>query len=791
MKRFLLAATVMLCMTAVVAQSSLQGKVTDAANSHPLVGASVSYAGRVETTDRDGLFTITCVPGSRLTISFIGYEPYQQVIKNCAGQLNIALVPVSSRLNDVEITATSNQNKSILFQPASITKLNATELKRGTGLFLDDAINTSVPGVTMQRRTVSGGQQFNIRGYGNGVRGTNGPQSNFDGQGYKVYLNGIPLTDAEGITLMDDIDFGSIGNVEVVKGPAGTLYGLAIAGVVNLKTVRPPSGSTSIGQETVVGSYGLLRSTTAFQTGTDHSSLLVNYGYQESDGYMAHTRSTKRFMNLSGEFDISAKQTINIYAGHTRSYDARGGELTIAQYNSGDYSGNPAYIKNSAHTHVSSFRGGVGHTYRFNNHISNTTTVFGTGLASDVSSAGGWTDKNPVNYGLRSVVDMRFALGDAYTLSGITGVETQSQYAETLSYTMAANPDDPAGPNIITSTRSNQYTRTGTLNYFTEWTLSMPHDLSFTAGLGNSTMRIELNDRVYAANKPSHFEKKYQDMLAPHVAVNKVFNKALSLYASYSKGFKAPVSAYFFIPYATGVNNTGIVNTGLKPEEGTQYELGTKGAVLKEKLNYQLAVFKTKFQNKMAAVAVPNATNTATLYSYIVNSGGQDNKGLEAAVRYTAYEKESGFFRMIRPFANLTYSDFTYDKYKFQFSGTQAPVDYDGNPVAGVAKWMANLGLDWTMAYGLYANAVFNYKDPVNITLDGANRASAYHLINARLGIRQNIAAHFDLDAYVGGTNLTGEKYYYMIFVNQLPDAYLPAPKNSLFFGGLNLKYNF
>ena len=278
MKRFLLAATVMLCMSAVVAQSSLQGKVTDAANSHPLVGASVSYAGRVETTDRDGLFTITCVPGSRLTISFIGYEPYQQVIKNCGGQLNIDLVPVSSRLNDVEITATSNQNKSILFQPASITKLNATELKRGTGLFLDDAINTSVPGVTMQRRTVSGGQQFNIRGYGNGVRGTNGPQSNFDGQGYKVYLNGIPLTDAEGITLMDDIDFGSIGNVEVVKGPAGTLYGLAIAGVVNLKTVRPPSGSTSIGQETVVGSYGLLRSTTAFQTGTDHSSLLVNYG---------------------------------------------------------------------------------------------------------------------------------------------------------------------------------------------------------------------------------------------------------------------------------------------------------------------------------------------------------------------------------------------------------------------------------------------------------------------------------------------------------------------------------
>ena len=73
---------------------------------------------------------------------------------------------------------------------------------------------------------------------------------------------------------------------------------------------------------------------------------------------------------------------------------------------------------------------------------------------------------------------------------------------------MAANPDDPAGPNIITATRSNQYTRTGTLNYFTEWTLSMPHDLSFTAGLGNSTMRIELNDRVYTLNLKKYMEEQ-------------------------------------------------------------------------------------------------------------------------------------------------------------------------------------------------------------------------------------------------------------------------------------------
>ena len=65
-------------------------------------------------------------------------------------------------------------------------------------------------------------QQFNIRGYGNGTRGTRGVSSNFDGQGYGIperhpgYRRGR-------YHHLDDIDYGSIGNVEIAKGPAGIL----------------------------------------------------------------------------------------------------------------------------------------------------------------------------------------------------------------------------------------------------------------------------------------------------------------------------------------------------------------------------------------------------------------------------------------------------------------------------------------------------------------------------------------------------------------------------------------
>jgi iron complex outermembrane receptor protein len=774
-------------------QGSLTGRVFDAVTKAPLFGATVSVTGkRGTTTDKDGIFRVDCNKPVEITISFIGYETKKQVVNNCPDELRVALASVNHNLEEVEITATSNQNKSMLYQPSSITKLSEVELKRSTGLFLDDAINTNVPGVTMQRRAVASGQQFNIRGYGNGTRGTNGISSNFDGQGSKVYLNGIPITDAEGITLLDDIDFGSVGNVEVTKGPAGTIYGLAIAGVVNLKTIKPEKGKTSIGQDIMIGSYDLQRYTTHFQMATDRSSLLINYGKQRTDGYMSHTASRKDFVNIAADFQPNEKQTINAYFGYSNSYDARGGELTIAQYAAFDYSGNPEYIKRNAHSEIISFRAGLGHTYAFSKQVSNTTTVFASGVTNNSSSAGGWTDKNPINYGFRSTLDTKFELQNGASLSGITGIESQRQNAQIIGYNMVANPIDANAYWIIGAMRSNQATITGTTSLFTEWTLSLPHDLSVTAGIGASNMSIELNDRFYVSTNtgPTKFAAKYNGLVSPHIAINKVFSKQFSVYASYSKGYKAPVSSYFFIP------TTGKLNTDLKPEVGNQFEIGTKGALLNDGLTYQLALFQATFSDKMTAIAVPlNGSTTTTAYTYVANGGKQDDKGIELLVKYTAYRSGTSFFTGIRPFLNLAYSDFKYVGLSIQAlnaARTAAVItDYDGKAVAGVAPLVANLGADITTRPGLYANFTYSYKDGMPITSDGLNRTTSYSLLNTKLGFQRSLSSHCDIDLFFGINNITGTQYAYMVFVNQLPDAYLPAPYKANYFGGINFKYNF
>ncbi|MFM7839004.1 MAG: TonB-dependent receptor, partial [Chitinophagaceae bacterium] len=542
---------------AVSSQNKISGSVVDGVTKQPLVGASISYGNYKTFSTTEGRFSIPCSGNEKLVITYVGYKTVALDIANCVFPETIFLYPQETTLDSIEVTTTSSPYKKLLYHPASITKLNRMELNRGTGLFLDDAIQTNSTGVTMNRRSVSGGQQLNIRGYGNGARGTRGISSNFDGQGYKVYLNGIALTDAEGITVFDDIDFASLQNVEITKGPAGSLYGLAIAGAVNLTTIKPEKGKTSIAYSSLMGNYGLSRQTTTFQSAGEKSSLLINYGVQRSKGFMLHNASHKKFVNLVSEFTPNAKTVVSGYFGYSDSYDERAGELTITQYESDDYSGNPEYIKRNAHSHVNTFRAGIGYTHEWAKWLSNTTTGFGTAFNSDVSSAGGWTDKGSMNIGLRSVFNLKFALGKQVLLSGVTGAEWQKQIANTLGYNMKQNPKDTSsawtlGINpywVINAQTANVYTVANTNTWFSEWTLSLPKEFSFIAGVGSSRLGLSLNDRFNPelVTRPSTFEKTYGNMAAPHFSINKVIRKKISVFANYSIGFKAPVSSYFYI----------------------------------------------------------------------------------------------------------------------------------------------------------------------------------------------------------------------------------------------------
>src|SRR5436190_24007649 len=96
------------------------------------------------------------------------------------------------------------------------------------------------------------------------------------------------------------------------------------------------------------------------------------------------------------------------------------------------------------------------------------------------------------------------------------------------------------------------------------------------------------------------------------------------------------------------------------------------------------------------------------------------------------------------------------------------------------------------------------YKDGVPVTSNGTNtglpmgspntipyHAGSYSLLNAKLGYQHTFAGHFGLDVYFGVNNIANTKHPIMIFVNQIPDAYIAGPRNANCYGGFNFKYIF
>ena len=108
---------------------TISGKVLDAKTGAPLQGATVNFLGKTVKTDVMGLYVIPCGKPGTLSVSYVGYNMIRRSVLDCTSDLSVSLTASENDLDKVEITAVSNINKAILYQPQSITKLGEVEIK--------------------------------------------------------------------------------------------------------------------------------------------------------------------------------------------------------------------------------------------------------------------------------------------------------------------------------------------------------------------------------------------------------------------------------------------------------------------------------------------------------------------------------------------------------------------------------------------------------------------------------------------------------------------------------------
>lgn len=141
-------------------------------------------------------------------------------------------VPPEHETEIIVITG-SRTDETVGSVPYAATALSGDDIVGGRPtLSLGESL-AQVPGVFVSARSnFAQDARISIRGFG--------ARAAFGVRGIRIFLDGIPLTLPDGQSQTDSIDLANVGRMEVLRGPAGTLYGNATGGVLYLETPDAP-----------------------------------------------------------------------------------------------------------------------------------------------------------------------------------------------------------------------------------------------------------------------------------------------------------------------------------------------------------------------------------------------------------------------------------------------------------------------------------------------------------------------------------------------------------------------
>ncbi|KAA2244766.1 TonB-dependent receptor [Chitinophaga agrisoli] len=242
------------------------------ADGRPLPFASIGFSdlktGAV--TNEAGEYTLQHIPAGRhqLQVSAVGFVKHAQPVQIKAGgitRLDITLQTASSSLNEVVVTGTLKPVTK-MESPVPVDVFTPLFFRKNPTPSLFDALQ-NINGVRPQLNC-------NVCNTGDiHINGLEGPYT-------MVMIDGMPIVSALSTVYgLSGIPNSLVERVEIVKGPASTLYGSeAVAGLINIITKDPETAprltadvfSTSWQEYNV--DLGL-----RFNAGNAHSLLGVNY----------------------------------------------------------------------------------------------------------------------------------------------------------------------------------------------------------------------------------------------------------------------------------------------------------------------------------------------------------------------------------------------------------------------------------------------------------------------------------------------------------------------------------
>ena len=648
----------------------------------------------------------------------------------CAGWLGAQDIDTTLLLPDATVTGFRDEAPSYRVA-ASVSTLSRTQLQTYPTGDLLPAMNR-LPGVRFEQRA-PGSYRISVRG--------STLRSPFGVRNIKVYWNGIPLTEPGGDTQLNFLDLTNIDRVELLRGPAGSLYGAGTAGTLLLST---DTLSGPLRAELSSGSFGFLRAGAQVQHQSNGNSYQLRLAHQRTAGYRVQSALSRQTVQASTRWATGSNRSVVLHALYTRlGYELPGG-LNAEQYAADPRQARPGSVETNASINYDNLLLGIGHEWE-QGRWSNQTTLYGTGFYFDHPFNFDYKRETNLGVGGRTAFDYRLPLA-ASLLKLSFGAEQQLQYRMANNF---GNEDGAPGAlnfsDEITSQQRIVFAQA--TQDFGAWKLSAGVSLNDLGYRVDRTFDVDGNRGVT--------ESDFTVVLSPRVAVLRDFGQ-YSVYGSVSSGFSPPTLDEFR-------TNEGSINTGLRPERGTNYELGTKGG--RGPVNYTVSLFYLRLNETISVLSDARGT------SLFRNAGNTNQYGVELALDYAA-----------APWLDL-YGSYTYHRFRYG-DYEQRGEDYSGNRLPGTAPHIVNLEARVQLPLGVYATLTENYTDAIPLNDGNTVYGKAYHLVRARVGYRKRVRK-VQYDFFAGGSNLLDER---MSFGNDLNPQFggryfQPAPGRNYFLG--------
>jgi iron complex outermembrane receptor protein len=652
----------------------------------------------------------------------------------------------SEALDEIVVTAT-RMRAPVRKVPRSISIIGQERIQNATQqLALDEALAV-VPGLYMQNRyNFSQDLRLSLRGFG--------ARAGFGIRGIRVYVDGIPETLPDGQAQVDSIDLGSAGSIEVLRGPASSLYGNAAGGVIAVETEL--GGMTPFVEGGVAGGE-LGFEKYQIKTGGSYGTVdyLFNASRQELDGYRAHSFSRGTLLNGKLGINLTDDDRFIVAVNHTDQPESKdAGGINEAEMAADIRAARDVNVLFNAGEALSQQR--IGFVYerdRQHGDLSLRNYYVWRDFSNELPFVGG------------GAVDLQrffFGVGAQYTPRGLF----PDRFEMTAGIDLDRQDDDRRRFDNNQGVRGDltfdQQERVDSTGIYLLARYELTDDLSMSGGLRYDELTFDIGDRFLQDGDDSG-EIDFNE-LSPSAGLNYSFGEHV-VFGSFSRSFETPTTTELANP-----DSSGGFNPALKPQLANNYELGIKGE--QNSTYYELSVFHIDLTDELVPFELA-ASPGRTFYS---NAGQSDRTGIETAI---SWQHESGLSADL----SWTYSDFTFKEFVDENGN-----DFAGGTLPGLPRHFGYAGISWQPGDGLLARLESIYSGSLYADNSNATEVDSYLVTNFRIS-NEFASGNWLVRPYLGVNNLFNERYFGNIRINAFGGRfYEPAPGRNVY-AGITVRY--